>query len=194
MTSTDSPAINAPAAPPAKKGKGRKFATVGVLLATVAIGFALGRSGRGSEVAAAAAALPQTVTVTAAPVTVTAPPVTVQAPASAPVTVEVPAAAPPPVTVTVTEPAAPAAAPPAAAATADPGSKKNGKYLIGTQIEPGTWQCSESETLGDIDTASWKVSDQANEIISIELDTIAIVPGDGYTVDLSGCATTWTKV
>jgi len=107
----------------------------------------------------------------------------------------VPAApAPAPVTVTVTEAAAPAAAAPAAAATADPASKKNGKYLIGTQIEPGTWQCSEAETLGDIDTASWKVSDQANEIISIELDTIAIVPSDGYTVDLSGCATMWTKV
>jgi hypothetical protein len=189
MTSTDSPAINAPTAPATKKGKGRKFATVGVLLATVAIGFALGRSGGGSDVAAVAATAtpPQTVTMAA-------PPVTVEAPASAPVTVEVTAPAPAPVTVTVTEAAAPAAAAPAAAATADPASKKNGKYLIGTQIEPGTWQCSEAETLGDIDTASWKVSDQANEIISIELDTIAIVPSDGYTVDLSGCATMWTKV
>jgi len=190
MTNTDSPAVNATAATAAKKSKGRKFVTVGVLLATVAIGFALGRSGGGSDVAATAA-------VTASPpqtITVTAPPVTVEAPASAPVTVEVPAPAPAPVTVTVTESAAPAVAAPAAAAPADPASKKNGKYLIGTQIEPGTWQCSEAETLGDIDTASWKVSDQANEIISIELDTIAIVPSDGYTVDLSGCATMWTKV
>jgi hypothetical protein len=189
MTSTDSPAITAPAAPAEKKGKGRKFATVGVLLVTAAIGFALGRSGSGSEVAAAAAT-----TAPAQTVTVTAPPVTVEAPAPAPVTVEVPAAAPAPVTVTVTEAAAPAQPAPAAAATADPATKKNGKYLIGTQIEPGTWQCSEAETLGDLDTASWKVSDQANEIISIELDTIAIVPSDGYTVDLSGCATSWAKV
>ncbi len=186
MTSTSSVSVTDPAAPAQKKnGKGRKFATVGVLLATAAIGFALGKSGGGTEVAAVAAAQN---------VTVTAPPVTVQAPAPAPVTVEVPAPAPAPVTVTVTEPVAPAAPAPAAASNADPASKKNGKYLIGTQIEPGTWQCSEAETLGDIATASWKVSDQTNEIISIELDTIAIVPSDGYTVDLSGCATTWAKV
>ena len=166
---------------PKKKGGKRKFGVAGVLFATLAIGFVIGKGGSGPAEAAATTTPP-------VPVTVTAPPVTVTAPAPAQATVTMPP--PPPVTVTA-EPAAPKAG------TGPDDPKNNGKFLLGSQINSGTWQCSEAKKIGtgsnEMDMAYWEVTDQANGIVENGNDTIAVVGSEGYTVTLSGCATTWTK-
>ena len=103
-------------------------------------------------------------------------------------------------TVTETVTAAPAAAPAPSPAPAngptDP--HRNGKFLLGSQIESGTWQCGESKTIGtgsdQLDMAYWEVTAQSNDIVENGNDTIAVIGDDGYTVTLSGCATTWVKV
>jgi len=145
----------------------------GAALAVLAIGGIASAAGKGGSTAAtttektvtvtAPAPAPKTVTVTAPPVTVTAPP-------------------PAPVTVTVTaQPNAP---------TADPaGPKKDGKFMVGSQIEPGTWQCDKPGSF-----PFWTVHDQANGIVDNGLDSIAIITDEGYTVELDGCSSTWTKV
>jgi len=155
--------------------KRRTIIIGGIVGAVLVIGGIAAATGSKGSATAAASAAPTTVTVTApapAPktVTVTAPPVTVQAPAPAPVTVTVTA-----------QPNA---------ATSDPGGpKKDGKYLIGSQLTPGTWQCDKPGSF-----PFWTVHDQADDIVNNGLDTIAIVTDEGYTVDLDGCASTWVKV
>jgi hypothetical protein len=125
------------------------------------------------------------VTVSAVPVTSTVKQtvtVTTTAPAPAPLTVT----APPPAPVTVTVTAAPAAP----AASADPGgAKANGKFLVGSQVSSGTWQCDKA---GDL--PYWSVNAQDNSIIDNGLDTIAIVSDSGYTLTLQGCSSVWNKV
>ncbi len=168
-------------APAPKKGGKRKLLLGGGALILLVIGFALG-SGGGNSTAAAPAAAPAPVTVTAAAVTVTAP---------APDAVTITADAPAPVTVTA-EPAAPKAG------TGPDDPKANGKFLLGSQINSGTWQCSEAKKIGtgssEMEMAYWEVTAQDNSIVHNGNDTIAVIGGEGYTVTLSGCATTWTKV
>jgi hypothetical protein len=185
MTSTETIPTSAA---PVNKGKGRKIAILGGFVATFVIGIAIGSAGGGSSNAAAPAPTP----------------VTVSAPAPAPITVTASAAdAPAPVTVTETitvapaPAAAPAAAAPAAPATGPADQHKNGKFLLGSQIESGTWQCAESKTIGtgsnQLDMAYWEVTAQNNDIVENGNDTIAVIGDEGYTVTLSGCATNWVK-
>lgn len=158
----------------------RSILIMGGIAATVLFGGIA--AGCGSPAQSASA-----VTVSAAPVTsrvkqtVT---VTTTAPAPAPVTVTAPPPAPATVTATVT---AAAAAP---AASADPGgAKANGKFLVGSQVSSGTWQCDKA---GDM--PYWSVNGQDNSIIDNGLDTIAIVSDSGYTLTLQGCSSLWNKV
>ena len=175
MTSTDT-ITTAPAAEP-KRGKGRKIAVIAGVGATLLIGVLIGKAGGGS--AAAAAPTPEPVTVTK---TVQAPPVTVQAPAPAPLTVT----APPPAPVTVTAAPAPPAAPAAGKAPGDP--KKNGNYLIGSQLEGGTWQCDNPSSM-----PYWSVKSETNELLDNGIESIATIQ-EGFKAELSGCNSIWTKV
>ena len=143
----------------------------GVAAAVLLIGGIAAANGKDSSAAVQVApAAPVTVTVTAPPVTktVTAPPVTVTAPPPAPVTVT---------------------AQPNAATTDPAGPKKDGKFLVGSQIETGTWQCDKPGSL-----PYWSVNDQANGIVDNGLDSIAIITEEGYTAQLDGCSSTWVKV
>jgi hypothetical protein len=184
MTSTDT-LHPAPAAAP-KKGKGRKIAVIAGVGATLLIGVLIGKAGGSSTAAAAPTPVPVTITKTvqAAPVTVQAPPVTVQAAAPAPVTVTV--TAPPPAPETVTAAAAAPAAPAAGKAPGDP--KKNGNYLIGSQIEGGTWQCDNPSSL-----PYWSVKSETNELLDNGIESIATIQ-EGFKAELSGCNSVWTKV
>lgn len=154
----------------------KKFVIGGIASAVIIIGAIAAATGGGSSTATAAApaAAPETVRTT----------VTAHQTIPQYVTQTVTA---PPATVTVTaQPAAPAAP----AASADPaGPKKNGKYLVGSQIAPGTWQC-DKETSG----IYWEVDDKTGEIMSNGLDSIAIVPDDGYTFAMNDCSSLWNKV
>lgn len=142
------------------------------IAAVVVIGGIAASCGKAATPAASAAPVGTTATVTH---TVTAPP-------AAPVTVTAPAA--PPVTVTVT------AAPAAPAASADPaGPKDNGKFLVGSQVSSGTWQCDKGDEL-----PYWSVNAKDNSIIDNGLDTIAVVVDNGYMLTLGGCQTLWKKV
>jgi len=161
----------------------RSILIMGGIAATVLFGGVAAGCGSPAQTASA-------VTVSAAPVTSTVKQtvtVTTTAPAPAPVTVTAPPPAPATVTATVT--AAPAA-PAAPAASADPGgAKANGKFLVGSQVSSGTWQCDKA---GDL--PYWSVNAQDNSIIDNGLDTIAIVSDSGYTLTLAGCASLWNKV
>jgi len=161
----------------------RSILIMGGIAATVLFGGVAAGCGSPAQTASA-------VTVSAAPVTSTVKQtvtVTTTAPAPAPVTVTAPPPAPATVTATVT--AAPAA-PAAPAASADPGgAKANGKFLVGSQVSSGTWQCDKA---GDL--PYWSVNAQDNSIIDNGLDTIAIVSESGYTLTLQGCSTLWNKV
>ena len=101
---------------------------------------------------------------------------------TATVTATVAAPALTPATVTVTAEANPASADPAA-------PKANGKYLVGSQVAPGTWQCAEPT-----DSVHWRVDDQAGELMDIGLDSIAILNPGGYTIKLAHCDSAWVKV
>lgn len=94
------------------------------------------------------------------------------------------ASPPSPATVTATVTATPPAAPTAPAASADlGGAEANSKFLVGSQVSSGTWQCDKA---GDL--PYWSVNAQDNSIIDNGLDTIAIVPDSGYTLTLEGCS------
>ena len=153
----------------------------------VVVSAAIGNSAGVASAEAAAAAVPavtvvQTSTVTKTPAPVTKTQTVTETVTPAPVTVT--ETAPPPAPVTVTAPA------PAPAASADPGgAKKNGKYLIGSQVSGGTWQCDNPGSL-----PYWSVNAQDNEIIDNGIDSIAIVPDSGYTLELDGCNSLWNKV
>jgi len=185
-------APSAPLPPPAKKS--RKWMWIaGAVVGAVAL-ISVGSASGKASVQQAAAPAPVTVTAAAPPaITVTAEapaPVTVTAaapPAADPVTVT--AAAPP--AVTVTAPAAPAA--PASAASADPsGPKRNGSYIIGSQIAPGNWQCTTpgSGSLG----ASWTTYNSSHALMDIDLTSIAAISDSAYSVTFDFCASTWTLV
>jgi len=121
---------------------------------------------------------------------VTAPTVTsrITAPTPAPVTVTAPA----PPAVTVTAPPATVTAS-ANAASADPsGPKRNGSYLISSQITPGTWQCTSPDS-GTIPGA-WTIYDSSHTMVDIDLTTIASVPDSGYSVTFEWCKSTWTLI
>jgi hypothetical protein len=166
----------------------RKLAVIGGVAAALIVGVMIGKAGGSTATAA-------TPTPGPAPVTITE-----KADAPAPITVTAPV--PAQATVTVTEKAeAPAAAPaaPAPAAAKGPGDPhKNGKFLLGSQIDSGTWQCDESETIGSgsnqIDMAYWEVTSETNDIVNNGNDTIAVVGDEGHTVTLKGCKTNWVKV
>lgn len=134
---------------------------------------ALGAAQSGSSTAAAPAA--------AAPAAVTEAPVTITEAAPAPVTVTVTAPAPAPVTVT--------AAPAAPAAGKAPGeAKRNGNYLIGSQIEMGTWQCDAPSAM-----PYWSVKSESNDLLDNGIESIATI-AEGFKAELSGCDSVWTKV
>lgn len=181
--------LNETSPPPvAPKKKSRKWLWITGIVVAAVVGISLGNaSAKTPAPQPTAAPAPVTVTAAAPPaVTVTAEaavPVTVTEAAAAPVTVT--AAAPPAATVT----AAPAA-PAVRTANTDPaGPKANGKFLIGSQVLPGTWQCDKPGSM-----PNWTVNAQDNSIIDIELDSIAIVPDSGYTLTLGGCNGLWSKV
>lgn len=69
------------------------------------------------------------------------------------------------------------------------GSVENGDYIIGSEIESGTYKCGDG---GDL--TRWEVNDQANEFIDGGIDTVATVPASGFVVKLNDCNTSWTKV
>lgn len=160
----------------------RSILIMGGIAAAVVFGGVAAGCGSPAQTASA-------VTVSAAPVTTTVKQtvtVITTAPAPAPVTVTVTAPPLAPVTATATVTAAPAAP----AASADPaGAKANGKFLVGSQVSSGTWQCDKA---GDL--PYWSVNAQDNSIIDNGLDTIAIVSDSGYTLTLQGCSTLWNKV
>lgn len=65
----------------------------------------------------------------------------------------------------------------------------NGDYLVGTDIEPGTYQCKDAT-----DRLYWEADDSSGEIIDNDLGSIARFGSDAYTIKLSGCAGDWTRV
>lgn len=193
-----------PPVPPPPSKKSRRGAIIAVVAAVVAllIGVGIGGASKTTDTPTAASGAGSTATVTeqgaageGATVTTTVDK-TVTAtetvmPKPVVKTVEKTVTAKPPAPRTVTETAEPDEP------STDPnGPKANGKYLIGSQVSGGTWQCAEAETIGgdNLETAYWSVNAKDNEIIDNGIDTIAIVDGSGYTLELNGCATTWTKV
>jgi len=138
---------NQPKATP-RTGKGSGGPRKWWLLPTIAalfIGIGLGGVGKSEGTTGTAATSTVTATVTKAgaagspAATVTAPAVTVTAPAPAPVTVT----PTPPAPVTVTAPAAPAAPPPGPGA-----SVGDGVYVVGQDMQPGTYRVSAAVTDG----------------------------------------------
>lgn len=126
------------ATPPAGKGSGglRRWLLPAIAaLVALFIGMGIGGAGKSSGTTGAEAAPTVTATVTKAgaagspAATVTAPAVTVTAPAPAPVT--------------VTAPAAPAAPPPGPGA-----SVGDGVYVVGQDMQPGTYRVSAAVTDG----------------------------------------------
>lgn len=155
----------------------------GIAAGILLIGGIAAASKGGSSAATAAPAAPVTVTVTAPPPA----PVTVTAPAPAPVTLP----APPAVTVTVTaEPAAPAPEAPAANDEAS-SPKDDGTYIVGSEIAPGNWKCSEQKSGG---LMWWETKDSAGEVNDLGTDGLAHVGGGDFSVWLDDCAVSWTKV
>lgn len=173
-SSTIDPTTPAPAAP--KKRLTRLLIGGGLVLAA-AIGFAMGNGGSSSS---------------AAPATPAPTPVTViqTAPAKAPVTVSVTA---PPVTVTAPPPAPVTVTAQPDAATADPnGPKRNGTYLVGSQITSGQWQCASPSAGGLL---YWETNDRSGGIVDNGLDEgVAFVSDEAFSVVFDDCGETWTKV
>jgi hypothetical protein len=160
---------------------------VGAVIAAAAIG---NSAGTASAEAAAAAIPPVTVSVTeteTSTATKTLAPVTETVTETATETVTAPPPAPVTETVTVTESAN--------APTSDPaGPKRNGTYLVGSQIASGQWQCPSADSIGLI---YFETDDSAGEIIDNDVhesSLIAFVGSDAYSVEFSGCGESWTKV
>ncbi len=86
------------------------------------------------------------------------------------------------------------AAPAAPAASADPaGPKDNNQYLVGKEIAPGTWRCTEGTNL------YWATKTQGGDIIDNDLHAgkgslVANVTAKAYTVDLDRCDVPWVKI
>jgi hypothetical protein len=143
---------------------------VGAFIAGLALASSGGSSGDSSKVSSAPA---PTVTVTAAPAAAAAP-----APA-----VTVTAPVPPPVTVTAA--AAPAPAPAKAASKASVG---NGQWLVGKDIEPGTYRSPGVEA-GDLCYAD--TNDGAGNInqqeVTPEGPTVITVSSKDKVLKVSGC-------
>ncbi|HEY5784120.1 MAG TPA: hypothetical protein VIT65_05035 [Microlunatus sp.] len=155
----------------------------GIAAGILLIGGIAAASKGGSSAATAAPAAPVTVTVTAPPPA----PVTVTAPAPAPVTLP----APPAVTVTVTaEPAAPAPAEAPAANDEASSPKDDGTYIVGSEIAPGNWKCSEEKAGG---LMWWETKDEAGEVNDLGTAGLAHVSDDDFSVWLDDCAVSWTK-
>lgn len=74
--------------------------------------------------------------------------------------------------------------------TNDPaGPKKNGNYLLNSQLSPGTWQCDKGN-----DRTFWRIKDQGGDTMDNGFGTIASIDADAYSADLLDCAGTWTLV
>lgn len=74
--------------------------------------------------------------------------------------------------------------------TAEPAgaSVSNGDYLVGKDIEPGTYQCKDGGS-----NLYWEADDNSGEIIDNDLGSIARFTSDAYTIKLSGCAGDWKR-
>jgi hypothetical protein len=77
--------------------------------------------------------------------------------------------------------------------TSQPAGKTvgNGDYLVGRDIETGTWQCRDG---GGRLSLYWETDTKSGDIIDNDLGSIARVLSNAYTVKLSGCNGDWTKV
>lgn len=75
--------------------------------------------------------------------------------------------------------------------TAEPAgaSVPNGDYLVGKDIEPGTYQCKDGG-----ENLYWSADDSSGEIIDNDLGSIARFTSAAYTIKLSGCAGDWKRV
>ncbi|MEJ7648636.1 MAG: hypothetical protein WKF57_06215 [Nakamurella sp.] len=74
--------------------------------------------------------------------------------------------------------------------TAEPAgtSVPNGDYLVGKDIEPGTYQCKDAT-----DRLYWEADDASGEILDNDLGSIARFTSEAYTIKLSGCAGDWKR-
>lgn len=94
------------------------------------------------------------------------------------------------VTVTETQPAVTVTVEAPAGGPASGGSSLgNGEFLVGTEIQPGTYKCAGGTNL------YWKSLTKAGDIIDNALDSgIARVPAEAYSMVLDGCDAEWFKI
>lgn len=84
-----------------------------------------------------------------------------------------------------------------ATVTAEPpapaGSFSDGTYLVGTQVQPGTYQASNANP-GASDLCYWETTTKAGDIIDNGVNNgVMNVPGDAFAVRVAGCGT-WHSV
>lgn len=74
--------------------------------------------------------------------------------------------------------------------TAEPAgaSVPDGDYIIGTDIQPGTYQCKDP---GEV--VYWATSDQSGELLDNDLGSIARVTSSAYAVKLDDCSVDWKR-
>lgn len=69
-------------------------------------------------------------------------------------------------------------------------SVTDGSYLIGSEIEPGSYKCTGNPS----EEPYWVVKTKSNEIVENDFSTVASVLDSGYTVQLARCGGDWVKV